>query len=690
MMSDLLFELGTEELPSGAVPLLAESLAEALVTRLEKAGITHGVVQSYATPRRIGLRIRAAALLQSSQTISRKGPAFEQGQDKLGQPTPALIGFAKSCGVTIEALSIKDTEKGPWWYYESVVAGRPTRELLPALLADSLAALPIAKPMRWGTGEFEFVRPVHWAVLLLGEEVIPCTFFGIKTSQQSRGHRFHHPDTIDITSPATYESQLNDVKVIADFNERRARIVEQINALAQQKGFNPVVPEALLNEVTAIVEWPVALMVSFNPEFLLVPAEALIASMQSHQKCFALRNADGALVPYFITVSNIQSQTPERVVAGNEKVMRARLSDAAFFYQQDRKKPLIDYRPDTSRVVFQAGLGTLLDKSERIGLLLQHWVQPMGISNEDAARAALLSRCDLMTGMVGEFPELQGLMGYYYAHHDGETAAVACALNEQYMPRFSTDHLPQSSLGRSLSLADRLDSLVGGFAIGQKPTGVKDPFKLRRHALAVVRMLIELPNAPALSTLINQAVMVYGSVIQAQPEAMEELRVFILERLFAYYESQSISADIVKAVRACQEEHLFDADKRMKALQIFVNKTEAASLSAACKRVDHLLHQAEDPLLQGVIDVDLFQEPAERELYQHVLTVEQTVSQFSKAHDYEQSLIVLASLREPVDEFFDKVMVMSEDKALRRNRLQVLARLQQCLQGVANIALLEP
>ena len=689
MVHDVLFELGTEELPSGAVFVLAEALANQLISRLALANIVHDTVRFFATPRRLAVLIKGVEDTQAEQAISRRGPAFAAGQDKDGVPTQALIGFAKSCGVTVDALTTVETDKGKWWLYECVAPGAKTCDLLPGMLKESLAALPIPKPMRWGDGDTEFARPVHWAVLLFGDDVIRCDLLGVQTGRKSYGHRFHHPDAIDIASPATYESTLQHAFVTADFETRRQMIIDQAQSLATSAGFHAEMPEALVNEVTSIVEWPVALLVNFDAKFLDVPSEALIASMQSHQKCFALRDNKGALVPHFITISNIKSINPDQVIAGNEKVMRARLSDAAFFYQKDRCQSLNDYRESTAHVLFQAKLGSLLDKSERLRTLMNGWVKWMHVPQKEALRAAELCKCDLMTGMVGEFPELQGLMGYYYARHDGESESVAVALNEQYMPRFAADDLPSSDLGLVLSLADRLDTLVGAFAIGQKPTGVKDPFKLRRHALAVIRLLIQIPNAPALSDLIRQSLLAYGDTLNPETDSMETLRLFILERLYAYYEGQAITADLVQAVRARQDDVLFDMDHRLKALQVFVGRQEALSLAAACKRVTNLLNHA--ATTHGHVDVDaaLFNEPAEQVLFQSVKNAEILVQPFYAAHEYGDILNQLASLREPVDAFFEHVMVMVDDQAQKNNRLNLLARLQALLQGVADISLLE-
>lgn len=689
MTYDALFELGTEELPSGAVLPLAEALAAQVRHQFGQANISYEVIHSFATPRRLAIKITGLPERQADQLIVRRGPAWSPDHTLNGQSAPALLGFAKSCGVTLDALTIVETEKGKWWQYEATSKGKNVRELIPHIINESLAALPIAKPMRWGDGDIEFARPIHWAVLMIGNEVIDANIYHIETTNQSYGHRFHHPQPVTISAPESYESALQDAFVIADFAKRRALIVKELEALAHSKAFTPVMPPELVDEVTSIVEWPVVLMGRFEEAFLEVPAEALIASLQLHQKCFALRDQHGHLVPYFLMVSNIQSLDPEQVISGNEKVVRARLSDAAFFFRQDKRQPLIDYRLSTKNVLFQAKLGTLWEKSERLYHLMRHWEDALHLHPEEVKRAAELSKCDLMTGMVGEFPELQGLMGYYYAKQGGEKESVAIALNEQYMPRFATDSLPTSLLGYALSLADRFDTLVGAFALGQKPTGVKDPFKLRRHALAVVRLLIQMPNAPLLSNAIQQSLLSYGNTLHVEEGAMEALRLFILERLYAFYEGQGIKADLVRAVRGREEENLFDLDKRLLALRSFVKLSEAASLSAACKRVTNLLQQAKMISSENHIDPNLLIEAPEQELYRQLVHTEKSVEPFFKTHDYQNALFELAKLRDSVDSFFDHVMVMVEDETQKLNRLALLSRLNVLLQGIADISLLE-
>jgi len=689
MLNDLLFELGTEELPSMSVWPLADCLANNVVQALIKAEINHGHVARFATPRRIALLIKDVAANQAPQNIARKGPSFNGSLDEDGQPTKALLGFAKSCGVTIAELKTSKTEKGEWWVYEATTKGAKTVDIIPTILTEAIAALPIAKPMRWGNGDALFARPVHWAVLLFGEEVINCNILSVATGRQSYGHRFHHPSAIDISSPLNYENQLKEAFIIPDFAERRKTIIEQVESLAKNRGFTAVMNDSLLDEVTSIVEWPQALLASFEEKFLEVPAEVLIAAMQSHQKCFALRDKDNNLVPYFITVANIASSDKDEVILGNEKVMRARLSDAAFFYDKDKLQPLIEYQKSTASVVFQERLGSLQDKINRLKALMEYLSLPLELSLKKATRAAVLSKCDLMTGMVGEFPELQGLMGYYYAVNDQEDNDVAIALNEQYMPRFAADHLPETSLGLALSLADRLDTLVGSFAIGNKPTGVKDPFKSRRHALAIVRLLINIPTAINLSTLINHTLQIYGSSIKTiDNEVILELKPFILERLVSFYQAKGIPQSLVMAVRARQDDWFFDIDKRINALNAFIKLEEAAVLSALCKRVNNLLQHKSLNLKVEDFNLALLENPFEKELFDNINHVEQIVAPLYSSQDYGLILTNLATLRKPIDNFFDNVMVMADNENLKLNRLSLLLRLQNLLHGVAELSLL--
>ena len=688
MVNDLIFELGCEELPSGAVWPLADEFANQLLAALDIAQLTYGEVRRYATPRRLALVIRDLQAEQASQTITRRGPAAVAAYDAEGKPTQALVGFAKSCGVDIEALSRISTDKGDWIVCEMHSSGKNSAELLPSLITESLANLPIAKPMRWGAGDEEFARPVHWAVLVYGNQVIDCQILGVQSGRLSRGHRFHHPHEIPIDTAQNYEASMMKAYVIADFSQRRTLIKEQIYQLAETHQASVIMPDELLDEVTSIVEWPHALIAHFDEKFLEVPAEALIASMQSHQKCFALKDQHGTLLPYFITVANIDSSKPEQVIAGNEKVMRARLSDADFFFKQDKKQHLSEHLPGTAQVIFQAKLGSLQDKAMRIKALMVYLSRVLELPQHLAERAAELCKCDLLTGMVGEFPELQGLMGSYYALNDGEDPTVAQALDEQYMPRFAADVLPSSVLGLALSLADRIDTLVGIFAIGQKPSGVKDPFKLRRHALAVVRLLVATKQPLNLSDVIHETVVNYGAIIHIDSLLLEEIKQFILDRLQSFYQAKDITVDLIQAVRARQDDCLYDLDQRLSALKQFTKLPEAASLSAACKRVNNLLTHSKQAGLSASVNLKLITEPAEQELYQQIDRVWAVVEPMYQTADYGKLLKELASLREPVDAFFEQVMVMVEDIQVKNNRIALLAKLQDLLQGVADISLL--
>lgn len=689
MVNDFIFELGCEELPSGAVWTLSNELANNVLASLDKAQLTYGEVKRFATPRRIALAIYDLQTEQASQFVTRRGPAAIAAFDKEGKPTPALSGFAKSCGVEVSQLSRIQTDKGEWMVYETKQAGNLTKNLLPELIKQALANLPIAKPMRWGNGDAEFARPVHWAVMLYGEEVLTDTLLGVETGRTSRGHRFHRPQAFTITSSRTYEQQLQEAFVIADFAVRKNIIQEQINELVKNYNASAVMPEELLDEVTSIVEWPKALVANFEKEFLDVPAEALIASMQSHQKCFALKDKQGNLLPHFITVANIDSSAPQQVVLGNEKVMRARLSDAAFFFRQDKKQPLSQHIEATANVVFQEKLGSLHQKAVRVQQLMVYLSTVFAMPEQQAKRAAELSKCDLLSGMVGEFPELQGLMGYYYALNDGESVEVARALDEQYMPRFAADNLPESILGKALSLADRIDTLVGIFAIGQKPSGVKDPFKLRRHALAVVRLLASISTPIKISDLINESIRIYGSILPADLTPLAELKLFILDRLNSYYQGRGVTVDLIHAVRARQDEWFYDLDKRLNALKTFISLPEAASLSAACKRVGNILSSAAIPATELTINEQLLEEGSEKALYAQLHQLNQQVKVFYAEEEYSSILKELASIKELVDAFFDNVMVMVEDEMVKNNRLALLAHLQDLLRGVADISMLQ-
>lgn len=690
MVNDFLVEIGSEELPSGAVLPLAKALTNALTSALGHANISYAKVQTFATPRRLAVLVLQVQSEAPPKTICRRGPAVQAAYDEKGQATQALLGFAKSCGVSIDALSLSKTDKGEWLVYETLEEGVKTKASLPNMLQQIMNELPIAKPMRWGKGEILFARPVHWIVMLWGNEVLKANLLGVNAGGETYGHRFHAPAAIKIDEPKEYEACLEKAFVIANFDKRRSFIAEQVNSLACQHKALAIMPDDLLDEVSSIVEWPEALLVPFEEKFLQVPQEALVASMQVHQKCFPLTNEQGALLPYFITVANIKSTHPEQVIAGNAKVMRARLSDAAFFFEKDKKYPLSHYRAMSGNVIFQAKLGTLLEKTIRLETLIQAFAKALSIDLSLALRAAYLSKCDLMTGMVSEFPELQGIMGYYYALHQDEDRQVSVAIKDHYLPRFAADQLPETRLGAALSLADRIDTLVGIFALSQKPSGDKDPFKLRRHALAIARILINLDVSFNLSTLLGESAKTYEAILPAAATIIKEVHVFILERLQAYYHAKGITVDVIQAVRAREENDLNDLDHRVHALAAFMKCQEAQKLSAACKRVNNLLENGD----LNTVSLDGFQEAqlldeAEKTLFAHMNAMEKMLPEWYEKKEYATVLTQLATLQGPIDVFFAEVMVMVENQQLKQNRLRLLARLQALLQGVADISLLQ-
>ena len=685
--ADLLFELGTEELPPGALGKLSAALESEVLQRLDQAGIEHGAATRYAAPRRLALWIRDVALTQPDRNEERRGPALQAAYDKDGNPTKALEGFARSCGVTADQLQQQETDKGTWLVFRQQVAGQATAALLPDILQQAIHALPIPKRMRWGASEEAFLRPVHWMVLLLGDQVVPMTLFGIQTGSESRGHRFHAPNPIRITSAASYAETLEaQGKVIADLARRHEMIREQITALGSSLGGTTAMDADLLDEVTALVEWPVALAGNFEPRFLEVPQEALIASMQDHQKFFPVLNAEGRLLPVFITVSNLESRDPQKVIEGNERVIRPRLSDAAFFWEQDRKQPLESRRERLASVVYQTQLGSVLDKSDRVTALAAHIAQQLDSDVTHAQRAGTLCKCDLLSAMVFEFPELQGLMGRYYAQADGEAEAVAIALEEQYKPQAAGDDLPATATGQALALAERLDTLVGLFGIGQPPTGDKDPFGLRRAALGVLRIVIERALPLDLAALIEHAQAGYPAGVLKE-DVREPVLDFMLSRLRAYYSEAGLPLNAFEAVLACRPTQPLDFDRRIRAVAAFAGREEAEALAAANKRISNLLKKV-DEALPSVVDPAVLSAAAEQALLQATEALEDEVRAASAAADYPRALEALARLREPVDRFFDEVMVMSEDATERGNRLALLQRLRQLFLQVADVSLL--
>ena len=686
----LLFEIGTEELPPKALQRLADALLQGLVDGLDKVGLTHGESHVYAAPRRLAVHIEALAARQPDRHVERRGPAVQAAFDDAGQPTPAALGFARSCAVDIDALQRLVTDKGEWLLWQAQEAGKGVAELLPEILTAALDRLPIPRRMRWGAGEETFVRPVHWLVLLYGHEVLPFSAFGHQAGRLSFGHRFHHPQAISLSCADDYVRDLEVTgQVMVDRLCRRQSIRQQVEAQALAAGGKAVINEALLDEVTGMNEWPVAVRGDFDRRFLELPAEVLISAMGGHQKYFHVVDSDGQLLPVFITVSNIASRDMEIVREGNERVIRPRLSDAAFFWQQDRAQPLAARVDALARVLFQKQLGTLQQKTVRLVALSSFLARQLALDVSQVERAALLAKCDLLTDMVAEFPELQGLMGRYYAAADGEDSAVATALEEQYHPRHAGDSLPRTDFGRVLALADKIDTLVGIFALGQQPTGDRDPFALRRAALGVLRILVEEKLPLTLAALIDASATTYRRQdITVDAAVAEDLYVFFIDRLRGYCLDQGIGADVFAAVRACKPLAPADFVTRLQAVTAFRQRPEAAGLAAANKRIRNLLRKSgvAAPLL---IEEALFVEGAEKNLYEVMSQLTADVAPMLAAGRYREALARLAQLHEPVDVFFEHVMVMVEDDALRANRLALLQALSALFLEVADISLLQ-
>ncbi len=685
---DLLIEIGTEELPPKALSKLSAAFLAGVKAGLEKSELGFSNIENFASPRRLALRVRDLAERQPDKNIERKGPALQAAYDDDGCPTKAAQGFARSCGVKVEDLEKQETDKGTWLVFRSEQKGRRTTELVPAIIRDSLDKLPVPRRMRWGSLDTQFVRPVHWVVLLFGETVIDTEILGIQAGRETFGHRFHHPQAISIPSPADYDVLLETSgKVIADFDRRRQSVRAQVEKEALTLKGRAVINDALLDEVTAMVEWPVAVAGNFEARFLDVPSEALISTMASNQKYFHLFDADGNLMPHFITISNIESRDADKVREGNERVIRPRFSDAEFFWNQDRKQPLDARLESLKSVVFQKKLGSLFDKTQRVMLLAASIAESLDADKSMAVRAAELCKCDLMTEMVGEFPGLQGVMGRYYAHHDNEAADVADALDDYYRPRFAGDSLPQTATAQALALADRIDTLVGIFAIGQIPSGDKDPYALRRAALGVLRILIEKNINLDLLNLLETAAKHFDSGINADA-AIDKVFAFILDRLQAYYQNRELKADVLDAVISIRPTRPLDIDQRIQAVSHFRNLPEAQSLAAANKRIGNILKKV-DGALPDAIDTALLLEAQEKTLYQTLNGLSNTVNQFLQDKHYEQALAQLAQLRDPVDSFFDEVMVMAEDKKLRNNRIALLNQLHSLFMQVADISRLQ-
>ncbi|MEY2625659.1 MAG: glycine--tRNA ligase subunit beta [Gammaproteobacteria bacterium] len=681
---DFLFELGTEELPPLALPELEQALKEGLRSGLESAGLSHGDIVSYAAPRRLAVLVLALIDKQPEQQIKRRGPPVSAAFDKSGAPTRAATAFAETCGVALEQLGRVIEGKGEFLYFEGSKPGAATAALLPAMVQAALDALPIPKRMRWGTSEAEFVRPVHWIVMRFGHETLHTRLLDTEAGATTRGHRFHAPQELAISSPAEYADTLRSKGfVLASFAERRERIRDQVLACAKNLGGKAVLDDALLDEVTALVEWPVAIEGRFDERFLALPREVLISTLQEHQRYFAVENTKGELTNHFITVSNIESRDPSRVRAGNERVVRPRLADAAFFHEQDRRNPLHAWRQGLDSVTFQAKLGSIGDKLRRVVALTQQIAPLVGADAALASRAAELSKCDLLSAMVGEFPELQGVMGAYYAAADGEDSRVAAAIRDHYLPRGAGDALPADPVGVAVALADKLDTLAGIFGIGQKPSGTKDPFALRRAAIGVLRIILERQLDLDLGELV-------GKAVSAQPvttkDTANEVLAYLQERMRAHYLEAGYPAESFEAVLATGTTRALDFDQRMRALAKFRERPEAETLAAANKRIANILRKSSAGEVAPTVEVSMLGAEAEKALHQALEAVSAAATADIAARRYDEALAKLASLRPSIDAFFNDVMVNDPNAALRANRLALVSRVRDLFTGVADFS----
>ena len=685
MINDCLIELGTEELPPKALKSLSENFADLMKTSLIDAGLTPASVNVFATPRRLAMVFRDMPTQQSDQSVEKRGPAVQAAFDAEGNPSKAAQGFARSCGVEVEQLSQRETDKGAWLYFEKTEPGLSLAKLLPDLVNQALARLPIPKRMRWGDRNDEFVRPVKWLVMMIGSQLVEGSVFGVESTRFSYGHRFHSPGQIEITDAGEYETiLLSKGLVMSSFEQRQKTIRSLVEKCAGRLGGVAHIEDALLEEVTALVEYPVAVTGEFDEEFLKVPQEALVMTMQDNQKYFAVFDEQQQLMPHFITVSNVDSKKLEVVVRGNERVIRPRFADAQFFFQQDQKQPLSALRPRLDTVVFQEQLGSIGEKVDRVSALSVTIAEMIGADPVQVKRAAGLCKCDLMSEMVGEFPRLQGVMGRYYAEHDKESEVVCAALEQHYWPKYSGDNLPESDVAQCLALADRLDSLIGIFAIGQKPSGVKDPFALRRAALGVVRILIEKDLALDLRELCQQAASGLAEKVDAGGMVGEVID-YIFDRLRAYYQEQAIGSDIVDAVISSKPPVLSDCNHRVQAVAEFQSNEAALALATANKRISNILRK-QDVESVGDVDSSLLSETAEKQLFDQINQVRDKANGLFAAGSYLQGLEQLAELRPAVDQFFDEVMVMVDDPAIKNNRLALLDELLQCFRQVADFS----
>ena len=684
---NFLVEIGTEELPPKALKTLATSFADNVEAELNQAGLSFDKIEWFAAPRRLAVKVLNLATQQPSKEIEKRGPAVSAAFDAEGKPTKAAEGWARGCGITVEQAERIATDKGEWLVHRAKIEGQPTKNLLNSIVANALAKLPIPKPMRWADKTVQFIRPVHTVIMLLGDELIEGEILGVASARTIRGHRFLGEKEFEIQHADQYPQLLREKgSVVADFNERKAEILAKSQAKATALGGVADIEESLLEEVTSLVEYPNVLAAKFEERFLAVPAEALVYTMKGDQKYFPIYDKDGKLLPHFIFVSNINPEDPTAIIEGNEKVVRPRLTDAEFFFKTDLKQKLVDRLPRLETVLFQQQLGTLKDKTDRIEQLAGEIAKQIGADEAKAKRAGLLSKCDLMTNMVFEFTDTQGVMGMHYARHDGEDEEVAVALNEQYMPRFAGDKLPKSLVASAVALADKFDTLTGIFGIGQAPKGSADPFALRRAALGALRIIVE-KNLPLdLEDLVKKSAALFGDKLTNQ-NVVADVVDFMLGRFRAWYQDEGIAVDVIQAVLARRPTRPADFDARVRAVSHFRTLDSAEALAAANKRVSNILAKADAAI--GEINLTTCVEPAEKALAEAVLALRTEVQPLISQGDYTAVLDKLANLRAPVDSFFDNVMVNAEDPALRQNRLAILNTLQGLFLQVADISVLQ-
>jgi len=687
----LLIELGTEELPPKSLKTLATAFYDGIKSQLDSHDLSYADIKWFASPRRLAVQVLALTDKQVDKVVEKRGPAVNVAFDEQGQPSKAAMGWARSNGITVEQAERLITPKGEWLLHKATVAGKTISELVPDMVTSALNKLPIAKPMRWGAERIQFIRPVHTLTMLYGEQIIAGSALGVSSSNQVQGHRFHHQGLVTLNHANDYQAALEKAFVKVDYQARQEEIVAQIKTAAESISAVALIDEDLLEEVTSLVEWPVTLVGTFDKDFLNVPAEPLIYSMKDHQKYFPVTNSEGELVNKFIFVANIESKDPSQVVFGNEKVIRPRLADAEFFFKTDKKQTLESRLATLESVLFQKQLGTLKAKSERIAALSKVIAEQLGENAQQAYRAGLLSKTDLLSDMVQEFPQVQGTMGKYYAINDGEDDAIAQALEDQYRPRYAGDSLPEANIGCAVAISDKIDTLVGIFGINQPPKGDKDPFALRRAAIGVIRIIIEKQLDLDLAVLINESINLFGGVAGdklSNDNTAENVLDFIMGRFRAFYQEQGIAVDVIQAVLAKKPSAPLDFEKRIKAVSFFGELPEAATLAAANKRVANILAKF-DGQLYDAFKADLATEQAERDLADVFESISLKVAPLVADKNYQAALTELAQLKTPIDTFFDSVMVMSDDEAIKVNRLTLLNEIRNSFLAIADISVLQ-